>query len=229
MTNNLSENSKAYYQNVDAYQLFSQAEDYPNKILPNLIRLTKGKTVVDVGCGNGKYCHLLKETVQSIIGIDKSYEQLKLAKNLNNMRSNLSGNLFIQGDATLLPMPDNSTDIALACWMLGTIVDQTRQIQALNEMKRITNEKIILIENQVGSEFESLRGRFPDALERTQKYNNWLIEQGFQLQEVVSTYFQFHNVDTAQHTFRAIWGNKLIRPITNKKIEHQVAVFVWEK
>ena len=50
---NLSEKSKNYYEENDIYELFSIAEDYPNKIYKYLLPKIKNKiqTLLDVGLG----------------------------------------------------------------------------------------------------------------------------------------------------------------------------------
>ena len=52
---NLSEKSKNYYEENDIYEIFSIAEDYPNKIYEYLLPKIKGKIVLDLGCGTGKF------------------------------------------------------------------------------------------------------------------------------------------------------------------------------
>ena len=52
---NLSEKSKNYYEENDIYELFSIAEDYPNKIYKYLLPKIKNKTILDLGCGTGKF------------------------------------------------------------------------------------------------------------------------------------------------------------------------------
>lgn len=52
---NLSEKSKNYYEENDIYEIFSIAEDYPNKIYECLVPQIKNKIVLDLGCGTGKF------------------------------------------------------------------------------------------------------------------------------------------------------------------------------
>lgn len=220
---NLSENSLSYGKSANIYELFSQAEDYPQLVLQELIQLTSNKTVADIGCGNGKYVYLLQPWVKTILGMDKSIEQLKIAKNY----SIINQALFFQCDATQIALPNNSQDIVLSCWMLGTILDQDRQETALNEMKRICKDKIILVENNIGSQFELLRGRDPNIDQRTYLYNQWLIDQGFTLYKTVHSYFQFENKQVAQFVFSSIWKDRLTQAINDKKINHSINIYIY--
>jgi ubiquinone/menaquinone biosynthesis C-methylase UbiE len=222
--NDLSENSISYQNQADVYQLFSNAEDYNGLVLEKIIPLIQNHTLIDIGCGNGKYCHLLKYVANHIIGIDKSIEHL--AKDSFNSKADV---VFLQADATYLPLANNSTDIVLACWMLGTITQRDRQLQALQEMKRVCNNKIILIENNIDSEFELLRGRHSLSDNRTNEYNTWLIGQGFSLYQTIDTFFEFETSDMAQHVFSSIWQDRLTKKIINNKIEHSINIYVYQK
>lgn len=221
--NNLAENSVSYNEEAYIYALFSQAEDYPNYVLNELIQLTQQKNVIDVGCGNGKYAKLLKPYVHNIIGMDKAISQLILAQHNNPDIP------FFQGDATDIALLDNSQETVLSCWMLGTILESNRQLQALHEMKRICSKQVVLVENNIGSQFELLRGRNPLYDNRTHNYNSWLLEQGFVLHKTIHTYFQFDSIKNAQLVFNSIWGNRLTQDIENNIIEHSINIYVFNK
>lgn len=227
LSNNLAEDSVSYNNEAEIYKIFSQAEDYPNKIFEQLLPLIKDKKIIDIGCGNGKYCSLLSAYVKNIIAIDKSIEQLKLAY-ANNTASNIS---FLQADATHIPLSDNSTDVVFSSWMLGTITDPLRQLEALTEMKRVCKKEgfIILIENSLDSEFEILRGRYSKIDNRTATYNNWLISQGFKVHSKIDTFFKFKDQITAQHVFSSIWKSRLTKNIEKDMIEHKVDIYIYQK
>lgn len=224
LSNNLAEDSISYKNEADIYQIFSEAEDYPQKILEEIIPVIHNKNMVDLGCGNGKYSSLLSIYAKSIISIDKSFEQLTLA----NKNNNSFNTQFLQADATHIPLNHNEVDIVFSSWMLGTILDPERQLQALNEMKRICikNGCIVLIENALDSEFELLRGRDSKKDNRTANYNNWLISQGFKIHSTINTYFKFENLQVAQYVFESIWKDRLTKKVTSNIVEHKVHIFI---
>lgn len=213
----LSENSISYQQNADIYQSFSDAEDYPGYVADYLKTILQQKKVLDLGCGNGKYTNTLHPICQ-IIGADKSFEQVKKAK-LNSPQSS-----FIQADALSLPF-EPIFDCIIACWMLGTLVQHERQLKAINEIKRClaTDGKIVLVENDINSEFERIRGRDKDN--RTQDYNNFLLDNGFQIIKKINTYFQFDSTQQANHIFENIWGEKICFKMTHPLLQHSVVIF----
>lgn len=225
--NNLSEESVSYRSLANIYQEFSNAEDYPQYILQELIPQVLDKKVADIGCGNGKYLKQLAEYTSTIVGLDKSFEQIKLAEKTCIAKSNVFVSL---ADATNIPLENNSVDIVMACWMLGTILEKHRQEEVIEEMKRICkpNGKILLIENLEDSQFEKLRGRSPDLLSRTTNYNNFLLSQGFKLEKTIYTYFMFDSIERAKDVFQTIWKDRITGEINSKFIEHKVGLFSYE-
>lgn len=219
--NNLSENSSSYQHQADIYQLFSDAEDSMGGVYEYLKNALLNKTVIDIGCGNGKYANLLSPYSQNYIGIDRALPQLQKAQAYNPHLQ------FIQADAVQLPIAQNSCDIVLATWMLGTIIDYERQLAALQQMKSIIKSggKIILVENDIDSEFEILRGRATHIDNRTMNYNNWLLKQGFHAVHHINSYFEFENAQTAHEVFYSIWGKRLCRTINNSTIQHKIIIF----
>lgn len=67
---NLSEKSKNYYEENDIYEIFSIAEDYPNKIYEYLLLKIKGKIVLDLGCGTGKFMQKFYNETTKYYGLD---------------------------------------------------------------------------------------------------------------------------------------------------------------
>jgi SAM-dependent methyltransferase len=213
----LSENSKSYGVESDIYQIFSEAEDYPGYIFEYLKNLMVNKSVLDLGCGNGKYSHLLYPFT-IIMGADKSWSQVQRARQLTKYVN------FIQADCMALPFVEK-LDYVMCCWMLGTLIHPEKQQQALKEIKKTLKPqgKIILVENDINSDFEKIRGRDKDS--RTQEYNYFLLSNGFSVIKEIDTYFQFENTEVANNTFKAIWGDKIQFELTEPRLNHRVLIF----
>ncbi len=221
----LLEHSLSYTKNANVYDQFSQSEDKLGLIAKELIKLTDKKDVLDVGCGSGKYTSIIQSTAKSITGVDQSLEQIALAKS----RCMGAHSKLFTANATSLPFDNASFDVVLSSWVVGTIESSIRQTIALNEMKRVCRQSgsIVLVENDISSEFEFLRGRgYPDT--RTQDYNNFLLNQGFRIHSKIDTYFEFDSSSMAQNVFSSIWGQRLTRPITSSRVEHKVIIFVYD-
>ena len=221
---NLLKDSKAYYEDNDYYEIFSQAEDAENKVAYYLNNISKNKVVLDAGCGTGKFLNVLETNAKRYIGIDLSKNQLAKAKlkSLNNYSQ------FICSNLTKIPLEDNSVDLIVSTWVLGTITDINERNKVLNEFMRVLNNtgSIILVENASGSEFEIIRGRDKDN--RTKDYNNWIIHNNFLLEQEIDTYFAFNTIEEAIECFKTIYGDEVAIKINGKKIEHKINIYKYQ-
>ena len=100
---NLSEKSKNYYEENDIYEIFSIAEDYPNKIYECLLPKIKDKIVLDLGCGTGKFMQKFYNETTKYYGLDLSNEQLNIAKK----KIDSNDVEFICCSAENIPLVDN--------------------------------------------------------------------------------------------------------------------------
>lgn len=229
MTNtnlNLSEKSKNYYEENDIYEIFSIAEDYPNKIYECILPKIKGKVVLDLGCGTGKFMQKFYKETTKYYGLDLSNEQLKIAREKiddNNVE------LFCCS-AENIPLPDNSMDVIISTWVLGTILEPDRRNKVLEEMKRVLKNdgNIYLVENDIGGEFEEIRNRYPD-IEKTKKYNDWIENSGFTIESQFETYFKFKTIDEAKKVFINIWGENIGKKVKNNTIKQNIVIYNFSK
>ena len=223
MTNlNLSEKSKNYYEENDIYEIFSIAEDYPNKIYECLLPQIKNKIVLDLGCGTGKFMQKFYDKATKYYGLDLSDQQLNIAK-----RKVYSNSVeFICCSAENIPLPDNSVDIIIATWVLGTILELDRRNKVLAEMRRVLkdNGSIYLVENDTGGEFEKIRNRYPN-IQRTKEYNDWIEGNGFSCYNKFETYFKFNDKDQSKNVFSNIWGNEIGDKVNKEIIKQNIIIY----
>ena len=111
----------------------------------NTLRKEKSKSILDVGCGFGQDLVLIKKKFPKIriVGIDASPDRVREAKEV------LGDTKLILGYASELPFKDKSFDISFtdAVLMMG---GYDRAITILKEMKRVSKNKIFLIETHSG-------------------------------------------------------------------------------
>lgn len=223
---NLSEKSKNYYEENNIYEIFSLAEDYPNKIYKSLLPKVKDKVVLDLGCGTGKFMEKFYKDTVKYYGLDLSSHQLNIAKEKVN-GSNVE---FICCSAEKIPLEDNSVDVIISTWVLGTILEEDRRKNVIKEMRRVLrrNGSIYLVENDIGGEFEEIRNRYPDV-SRTKLYNDSLENNGFNCYSKFETEFKFDNKVQAQNVFSNIWGNQIGSRVSDKVIKQNIIIYKSEK
>lgn len=221
---NLSEKSKNYYEENDIYEIFSIAEDYPNKIYEYLLPKIKGKIVLDLGCGTGKFMQKFYNETTKYYGLDLSNEQLNIAK----MKINSNDVEFICCSAENIPLPDNSIDVIISTWVLGTILEIDRRNKVLDEMKRVLKKdgNIYLVENDIGGKFEEIRNRYPD-IRRTKDYNNWIENNGFVCESKFETFFKFKDKEQAKNVFTHIWGKEIGNKIESDVIKQNIIIYKY--
>lgn len=221
---NLSEKSKNYYEENDIYEIFSIAEDYPNKIYECLVPQIKNKIVLDLGCGTGKFMQKFYDKATKYYGLDLSDQQLNIAK--RKVDSNSVE--FICCSAENIPLQDNSVDIIIATWVLGTILELDRRNKVLAEMRRVLkdNGSIYLVENDTGGEFEKIRNRYPN-IQRTKEYNDWIEGNGFSCYNKFETYFKFNDKDQAKNVFSNIWGNETGDKVNKEIIKQNIIIYKY--
>lgn len=71
------------------------------------------KRVLEIGCGDGRLSALYSNMTQQIIGIDLNMDVLRLAP-----QKQLANADFILSDATRMPFPEKTFDIAMFAWSL---------------------------------------------------------------------------------------------------------------
>lgn len=219
----LEEGSKSYYSEADIYELFSMAEDAPGLIYKFLLPLVKNKAVLDLGCGTGKYMALLANAAKSYCGLDISPEQIAIAKKKVQGLKNVS---FICSSAEKITLPDRSMDCIISCWAISTINGFDRKSSALKEAERVLrpNGCIYLIENDIGGEFEEIRGWYPN-ISRTKGYNDWIEHEGFSPVARFNTYFSFGSLAEARKIIGSIWGVNAAGKVKDKCIQHKVVIY----
>ena len=220
----LMEGSKNYSKKTHYYDLFSQAEDYPKKTFKFLDKKVKGKIVVDVGCGNGRYSKILAPKTKEYIGIDSSKQQITLAKRKTKTIKKAS---YIISPAESIPLKNNLADVVISTWTVSAIKGFTRKAKALKEMGRILKKggEIYLVENAPEGEFQEIR----EATEWTKRYEQWLKKKEFKKTKEIDTYFKFDSLRLAKKVFWFIWGDRISNRIKSNRINQKIIIFKRKK
>lgn len=117
------ESAQAWIETVDADANRSHLLD------PIMLTLceTTGKTALDIGCGQGRFCRMLTERGASAIGIDPIRAMIEEASRL--------GGTYLVADAQALPFQAEAFDVTVSYLALIDIPDFD---SAIREMARVT-------------------------------------------------------------------------------------------
>ncbi|TWD79779.1 pimeloyl-CoA biosynthesis protein BioC [Kribbella amoyensis] len=91
-----------------------------------------GRLTLDLGCGNGNYFDIVRGTGRRVIGLDRSADQLRIARDRRLGRTDPVP--LVEGDSARLPFADASFDDVLTLWIstdLDDILGTLREIARL--------------------------------------------------------------------------------------------------
>jgi malonyl-CoA O-methyltransferase len=98
----------------------------------------KGKTVLDAGCGAGKFCMKAEELkAKKIVGIDLSPEMISTSK------KNCNYTEFITGDIASTNLAENEFDLVICALVLGH--QETLNLSLAKLVKSLTANGLLLI------------------------------------------------------------------------------------
>jgi len=117
----------------DIARIFSQTRQWRQKEIEDLIvsRVGAKDRVLDIGCGNGRFCDPVQKIGAKYTGLDSSKELVKIA------RGRCPGANFEIGEATDLPFPAETFGAAIAIAVMHHIPSKDLQIKFFYEAHRV--------------------------------------------------------------------------------------------
>jgi len=178
---------------------------------------TKGKTILDLGCGTGRLSSKLAKKAKKIIAIDNSKNMIRLAK-----AKKIPNAKFIHSNMEKLPFKKSSFDIIISSLSIEHIKDFEK---VLKEIKRVlkTNGKFIFsisnkINNSTYIHFETQKEivKIKNYLKPKKYYLKKLIENGFQIKKISSV--KIHpKLKKLNQNIYDFWKGKTMSYIINTK------------
>ncbi|MCA9423030.1 MAG: class I SAM-dependent methyltransferase [Nitrospira sp.] len=106
-----------------------------NNVLPHL---TQGATILEVGCGTGRFLVEMAQKGYKVDGTDASPDMLSIAKSKVSEFANNFQPLL--GEASRLPYPPNSFDLTYCVRLLNQTESSNYALSVVNDMFRVTRK-----------------------------------------------------------------------------------------
>jgi ubiquinone/menaquinone biosynthesis C-methylase UbiE len=223
---------ESYEKEVEIYDTFSKHEDAKGKLLKSLLKRTSfaNKTVLEVGCGSGKYTKLISPRCSKYYALDKSKPLVDIAKQKCKKLKNIK---FFNCSAEKIPLEDNSVDIVFASWVLTAMTSDKMREKSITEILRVLKGggEIWLFENHWEGEFIKLRGLETRKIEKAGVYP-LMHKYGFELIELIDTNFSFPSLNEARRILGFMFGDKAqkyLKKNPTKKLKHKVIILHRKK
>ena len=123
--------------------------------------ISQADSMVDIGCGTGRYTELFSEFCGAVTGLDKSSGMLSEA-----VRSHIRGASYVRGNATSLPYGGGTFDCAVMIMVVHNFGREERRV-LFGEARRVLKEngRIVIVTNSHARMRRSLWRYFPGFLE----------------------------------------------------------------
>lgn len=147
-------------------------------------KIGRGSTVVDCGCGAGRFARMAADRGASVAGLDASDELVAIAS------QRTPGGDFRVGELEALPWPDDAFDVATG---FSTFQFADDKVRALGEARRVSRELVAVVipsrasESGLAAVFASLLPLFPsEALESMKRSGMFALSQPGKVEEVLA-------------------------------------------
>jgi ubiquinone/menaquinone biosynthesis C-methylase UbiE len=128
---------------IETHRLYSESPDRLQDELLQHLQLRPAVSVLDVGCGHGRYHAVIAKQDATIFGVDSSPGMLREARTRAAMAYPVH---VVQADAQALPFMDASFDRVLAIHMLYHVPDRLRALQEFRRVLR-SDGRVVLATN----------------------------------------------------------------------------------
>jgi ubiquinone/menaquinone biosynthesis C-methylase UbiE len=126
---------------------YAEEQEAKIKAALNGLKLKKGSSVLDVGCGTGLLFPHVAEDADLLVGLDFSSEILRQARKRAKQYSSVA---ILRADADFLPFPDRTFDVIFAITLLQNMPDPLR---GLYEIRRVARSEAALVATGLKKEF----------------------------------------------------------------------------
>lgn len=168
--------SKIFDEQVDIFPETISQDDEQIKRISSLVKNMKGKAILDVGCGKGRFVNFFSNRAKEIVGIEPAKKLLEEGKKKYPKLK------LLPGSATEIPFPDNTFDVVLCVEVLEHVPEID---EALKEMKRVLKKagELIIIDKNLSGLSQDLP--MPSFLYKwlMEITNRWMYSKDFPFRE----------------------------------------------
>ncbi len=156
MLESRAESSRAFFNSQAVQNMPSPGQTW-RALATGLIRLMRGQSIVDLGCGNGRLALLMAEAGNDVVGVDNSEEQIRLAR---SHAGQVPSCRFLTAPMEATGLPASSFDMAI---LSQSLHHAAKPPAALAEAGRLLKpEGRLLVLDLLAHEEEWLRSKFGD-------------------------------------------------------------------
>jgi len=130
-------------------------DEIEKRLFERYLKKTNAKHIVELGAGTGHWTSFMANKGCCITAVDISEKMISKA-----LGKNIPNAVFMQGDITNLPFPDNSVEVVAAITSIEFVPDRKKAIEEINRILKPDGYFIIGTLNKKGS-FSALRKDSP--------------------------------------------------------------------
>ncbi len=203
------------YNQAAAYEEFSKSEDIFKAINTYLLNNYdfRGKTVLEIGAGSGKFTSFLLETCSKLYVVERSVSLMQINRQKNSEAGNVE---FILSDVRELVMEPNSIDVIFAGWSVASMIESLDVIFRIFRNVLRKDGIILLVENAGDDEFSKIVG----IEEFTSEIKNAYVNMGFTQRKIINTLIRL----PCEDVFYNVFPNKNNVKLPSLDIQHKVLI-----
>ena len=110
-----------------------------------ILKDIRGKDILDLGCGEGRYCRVLQQRGANVTGVDPVPQFISHARSLDSVST------YMEGKAEELPFADNAFDVILSYLSIVDISDLETASQEIARVIRNQGQLVIATISNIAS------------------------------------------------------------------------------
>ena len=218
---------RSYREAPEIFAAFSRSEDPEGLVARRLLAHVSlsGRTVLELGCGTGRYTRELTPQAGLYLGVEPSSSMLSLAR--TSFTDLLQPPVLLRSRGESLPFRASSVEVMLAAWVLVNLREEVR-VRVLKEASRVLRPGpgcgMWLLENHWDSQFQRYRGR---GAEDELRLRRLMAHDGFRMVEVVATELRFPSSSEAERVLGYLCGETMLghlRRAPTAVLEHRIVI-----